>query len=251
MKRIVSLIILAVVLSVSLCSCSLLNAATAYGLYSNAAKKLEKAGGFEADCDMTMSFEILGEPFETSTEMNIKQQGENQQITTETHGITTVMTLYGDRIYYSVGSEKYSYNYSSESAEKQDFSNINFSKLGKEIFETIEVIKNEDGTKVISLPLDAETAKSFLGESFESVNDEGVGVEFKDIVIDFIFNDKNDLATMSVDGILSMDVMGLQINCDINFTYEFINFGECPTVEAPADAQSYEDRGDYSEAELN
>ena len=64
MKTIVkkaAIILMAVLTLASLSGCEFINVTTAYGLYSRSMEKIEDAGGYEADCTMSMTFDILGE----------------------------------------------------------------------------------------------------------------------------------------------------------------------------------------------
>lgn len=57
----------------ALCSCTLFNTLTAYSLYSKAFSELEKAGGYEADCQMSVKLEVLGQDLSTDTQMRYKR----------------------------------------------------------------------------------------------------------------------------------------------------------------------------------
>lgn len=256
MRRIIAIAVSAVILALSLCSCALLEAATAYGLYSKAMKTIEKAGGFEADCTITMGIELLGEMLEIESSMNMKQNGDNSAVVTEAYGITTESVLVDDVVYVNLSGVKTKYTVpeSDASAEGEggdissDIGVAELPDLAKEVFENIEVLVNDDGTKAITIALDAESAKSLLGsmEDIEGV-EEGESVAFENIVLTMGFTDKNVLDTMSFSADLVATVMGFDMTSKITAEYKFINFGTAPEISAPADADSYTDGGVYSE----
>lgn len=256
MKRIIALTLSVVILALCLSSCALLEAATAYGLYSKAVKTIEKAGGFEADCTITMGIELLGEMLEIESNMNMKQNGENSAVVTDSYGITTETVLVDNVVYVNLAGAKTKYTVpegdASAEGEQGDVSSdigvAELPDLAKEVFENIEVIVNDDGTKAITISLDAESAKGLLGsmEDIEGV-EEGESVTFENIVLTMAFTDKNVLDTMSFSADLVATVMGLDMTSVISAEYKFINFGTAPEILAPADADSYTDGGEYSE----
>ncbi len=254
MKRIIAITLSAVILAFSICSCALLEAVTAYSLYSNAMKTIEKAGGFEADCTITMGIELLGEMLEIKSDMNMKQNGDNSAVVTDSYGIVTETVLVDDVVYLNLAGVKTKYVVpeSDPSAEEGDISSdigiAQLPDLAKEVFENIDVIVNEDGTKAITISLDAESAKSLLGsmEDVEGVED-GEAVEFKNIILTMGFTDKNVLDTMSFSADMVATVLGIDMTSKISAEYKFVNFGTAPEILAPADADSYIDGGEYSE----
>ncbi len=256
MKRIIAITISAIILALSLCSCAFLESATAYGLYSNAMKTIEKAGGFEADCTMTMGIELLGEMLEIESDMNMKQNGENSAIVTDSYGIVTEIVLVDGVVYASVGDAKIKYtvpedDYSEEGEEEDISSDIGIAELpdlAKEVFENIDIIVNDDGTKSITISLDAESAKSLLG-SMDDIDglEDGESVTFENVVLTMGFTEKNVLDTMSFSTDMVATVMGIDMTSKISAEYKFVNFGTAPEISAPADADNYIDGGEYSE----
>lgn len=256
MKRIISVILSVIILALSLSSCALFEAVTAYGLYTKAMKTIEKAGGFEADCTMVMGIELLGEVLEIESTMNMKQNGDNSATVTDSYGVKTETVVFDGVVYSNVSGVKTKYpvpedDESTEDEESDVASNIGIvelPELTKEVFENIEVTMNEDGTKAISIALDAESAKSLLGsmEDLESIG-EGEDVTFENIVLTLGFTEKNVLDTMSFSADIIASVMGIELDSNISAEYKFVNFGTAPEISAPADADSYIDSTAYTE----
>lgn len=256
MKRIIAVIVSVTVLALSLSSCALFDAVTAYGLYSKAMKTIEEAGGYEADCTMVMGIELLGETLEIESSMNMKQNGDDSAVVTDSYGIVTETVLVDGVVYVNLSGVKTKYTVpehdvnadGDESDVSSDIGIAELPDLAKEVFENIDVITNEDGTKAITLALDAESAKSLLG-SMEDIEDLGEGEEiaFENIVLTMCFTEKNVLDTMSFSADIVASVMGITLDSSITAEYKFINFGTAPEISAPSDADSYIDGGEYTE----
>ncbi len=227
----------------ALCSCTFFNALTAYGLYSQASKKLEKAGGYEADCVMTMSFDILGEEISTSIPMNIKQNGDDTQSTTEVSGENVVSTRIGDTVYVEYDGAGIKYHVSEQNDESADeiLGNAELPQLSKEVFENIEIVKGENGSKSISIELDGDTAKQLLG----SFLGDSEALTLDNIVFEMVFDKKNNIETMKITCLATIEVMGVSTSGEVSADYTFINFGEAPEITLNYPEPEYEDGGEY------
>ncbi len=227
----------------ALCSCTFFNALTAYGLYSQAAKKLEKAGGYEADCVMTMSFDVLGEEISTSIPMNVKQNGDDTQSTTEVSGEKIVSTRIGDTVYVEYDGAGVKYHVSEQSNEAVDgiLDNAELPQLSKDVFENIEVVKGEEGSKSISIELDGDTAKQLLG----SFLGDSEALTLDNIAFEMVFDKKNNIETMKITCLATIEVMGVSTSGEVSADYTFINFGEAPEITLNYPESEYEDGGEY------
>lgn len=249
MKRIACIVLSMVILALSLSSCALFEAVTAYGLYSKAMKTIEEAGGFEADCKMSMSMDILGQAVETSYDMNIKQNGDNMKMTMEILGAVTETVVIGDTVYAKIGNEKIKYVAVTEEQNEILESEMNdvLPDLAESVFEGIDVIKSEDGKKAITLTLDDETAKKLMGAMADEESMElSEAMSLENIFFTMKFSSKNVLESMTFDCDMTVDVLGMGLTSHMALEYSFINFGEAPEVLAPADADTYIDGGEYT-----
>lgn len=244
-KKIIRVCQAAVLLLVclALCSCTFFNALTAYGLYSQAAKKLEKAGGYEADCVMTMSFDILGEEISTSIPMNVKQNGDDVQSTTEVSGEKVVSTRIGDTVYVEYDGAGIKYHVSEQNDESTDeiLGNAELPQLSKEVFENIEIVNGENGSKSISIELDGDTAKQLLG----SFLGESEALTLDNIAFEMVFDKKNNIENMKITCLATIEVMGVSTSGEVSADYTFINFGQAPEITLNYPESEYEDGGEY------
>ncbi|MCD7785240.1 MAG: hypothetical protein LUH18_06635 [Oscillospiraceae bacterium] len=240
LKRVIS-IILIVTITLTLCSCSFFDALTAYGLYSRAVKKLAKAGGYNADCVMTISFDILGETLSMDTVMNIKENETGTQITTEIGDENVISTYIDDKVYVEYGDMLVCYTVT-DSESSESVGDVNIPELAEELFENISVTKNDDGTKQIAIVLESEDAESILGSFVSDLED----LAFDDIIYIMIFDKNNDLSEMTLSCSASMDVLGYTMTGYVTAEYTFIDFGATPEFELGYDESEYEDGGEYS-----
>ena len=143
-KKIIRACQAAVVLLVclALCSCTLFNTLTAYSLYSKAFSELEKAGGYEADGQMSVKLEVLGQNLSTDTQMRYKKNGENLQSVMEVESVKITSTRIGDTIYVDNGTTGIKYSLpEQEDGSENTFGSADIPVLTKDVFENIEVLK--------------------------------------------------------------------------------------------------------------
>ncbi len=244
MKKLLA-VVLAAVMMLSLCSCAFGKAVTAYSLYSKAVKTIEEAGGFETDCKITMSVAMFGESLDIPVNVNIKKNGEDYQLSTDM-GTGAIKTTYaGGYVYVDYDSEngvRYSLATESEAANElnAELNAYSIPKLTEELLEAVEVVKNEDGTKAISVSLTAEQAQSMFGAA--GIYEDFV---FESIVLEMHFTENNELSTMdiAVDG--QMIILGSELPGSIKCEYTFINFGTAPEISLALSPDQYEDGGEY------
>ena len=239
-KRITS-IVLIVVVTLSLSACSLFDTLTAYGLYSKAVSKLEKAGGYNADCVMSITFDILGETITSETVMNIKENSTGTQIVTEMDDETITSTYIDDKVYVEYGDSLIYYTVV-DSDSTESIGNADLPDLAKDIFDKINVIKNDDGTKQIAIVLESEDAESILGSFVTDLDD----LTFDDIIYTMLFDSNNDLYMMTLSCSASIDVLGYTMTGYVTAEYTFIDFGTAPEFDLGHDESEFEDGGEYS-----
>lgn len=241
MKRFLALLI-AVSLALTLCSCGLFEKVTAFSLYSKAYKTLKEAGGYEANCTIGVSFDIFGEPLGTDTQMNIKQNSESVQITSTVAGATVLTTYMYETVYVELEGTKIRYSASAETdgslAEKLE--TIDIPELAKDLFESVEIVENEDKTKEISVSLTAEQASELLGSVTEDAT-----LTLGNIVYTMKFSEDNELTNMYLVCDATTEILGVSLGGTISAEYEFVNFGTAPDIKLPSAYEEYEDGGEY------
>ncbi len=239
-RKTISVILIATV-ALTMCSCSLFDTLTAYGLYSRAVRKLAKAGGYNADCVMTMSFDILGETISTDTEMNIKENSAGTQITTKIDDEEIISTYIDDKVYVEYGDTLIYYTVT-DSESTESIGDVNIPELAEEIFENISVTKNDDGTKQIAIVLESEDAESILGSFVSDLDD----LAFNDIVYIMVFDKNNDLSVMTLSCSASIDVLGYTMTGYVTAEYTFIDFGTAPEFDLGYADDDFTFGGEYS-----
>lgn len=233
--------VLIVVVALSFSGCSIFDTLTAYGLYSRAASRLEKAGGYNADCVMSISFDILGETVTSETVMNIKENQTGTQVITEMDDETITSTYIDDKVYVEYGDSLIYYTVV-DSDTTDSIGNVNLPDLAKDIFDNIRVVKNDDGTKQIAIVLESENAESILGSFVTDLED----LTFDDIIYTMIFDCSNDLYMMTLSCSASIDVLGYTMTGYVTAEYTFIDFGTAPEFDLGHDESEFEDGGEYS-----
>lgn len=244
-KKIIRLCQAAAVLLVclALCSCTLFNSVTAYGLYSQAAEKLEKAGGYEADCRISFSMELMGEVYKTAINMNCKKNGDDAQCIEDVGGEKLITTRIGNTIYIDDGETgiKYSVSGDEDDDAAAIFGSADIPVLSKEVFENVEIIKNDDGTKSVSVDIDKETAEKFFSRIFTGSDDGSMD----NISYTMVFNEKNDLKSIEIGCSVTVTDMGETSSSEISAVYTFVNLGEAPEITLNLNESEYEDGGEY------
>ncbi len=228
-------------MTLTLSGCALFDTVTAYGLYSRATSKLEKAGGYNADCVMSITFDILGESLTSETVMNIKENSTGTQITTDIDGDTIVSTYIGDKVYVEYNDSLVYYTVT-DSDTAESAGDINLPELAKDIFDNINVVRNDDGTKQIAIVLESEDAESILGSFVSELED----LTFDDIIYTMLFDQDNDLYMMTLSCSASIEVLGYTLTGYVTAEYTFIDFGTAPEFELGYDENEFEDGGEYS-----
>ena len=250
MKRILSVGIALVLCASMLCGCELGDKITAFGLYTRAMKTIRNAGGYEIDCVVSIDFDIaLLDGLDLAMNMNLKQNGDNSQVSVIIGDETTVMTTtrIGDDIYVSTGilKQRFTANDSYTDSDKIDISAV--PKITEEIFDTVEVIRNEDGTKSLVMEIDGSYVTSFLGEIAGDRLGEEADITFDDAELTMNFDSKGNLEGMVLACDAVYKILGFPISGTITADYTFINFGTAPEILPPEDADSYIFSGVYGE----
>lgn len=245
MKRTFCVILATVVFALSLCSCALFDAVTAYGLYSKAMKTFKEAGGFEADCVVSLSMNVLGQEVLTSYGVNVKQNGSNVKMTMDSEGLVTETTMIDRTVYVNAVGQKLKYTISSDKTLTMDLNRI-MPELKENVFEGIDVIRNDDGTKAVSVELEQEVVKKIFSTLIEE-EDTGISeaMSFENILFTMNFSKDNELESVALDCDMIVDILGMNLTSHVTIEYTLINFGTAPKVAAPEDADSYIDAGEY------
>ena len=196
----------AAVMLVSASGCGMLNVTSAYGLYSRSMDIIEEAGGYEADCVMTMTMDLLGETDTTEMSMNYKTNGDNAQVTTHLGGEDgdVVSTTIGDMVYVEYAGTNVKYHIPDDYMDsvEDSFDGADIPQLTEEMLEGTEIVNNDDGTKQISLNLDSES----LGSILDTLLGDTELMTFDNVNYIMIFDENDDLSAMRLECDMTMTV---------------------------------------------
>lgn len=240
---------LAIVLALlTLSSCSAFEKITAYSLYSNAVETFDEAGGYEADCEMIITVDILGEDFEIPTNVNVKLNGDAIQMAVELDDSVMYTTVIDDTVYVDYDDVKIRYSLASDSSVVDEL----VEKIGAyrlpddlsaDLFENIEIVENDDETKKIVLSLDREDLTSLLnGADVDELGE----LAYENIVFTMCFDAENEFTGMHVYADCFMELLGYEVTGSVEATYTFVNFGEAPEIVLPSAYSEYTDGGEYT-----
>lgn len=225
MKRTLSLLLTAVIL---FSGCGLKKQLTAFGLYSKAASDISKAGGMEAECDITIDLGILA----SSLSMNLKQNGDNSEVVVYMAGEeVSRSTTYDGVTYLSSNGTK------TKSAAEPSSSGTGSSaipKLAEELFDGVEIVNTDTG-KSLTVSIDSDTFSSLM-ESFSGASPD---LSFDDAVLTMNFDENDSITGMELSANATMAISEISMDAVVTADYKFINLGKAPEISPPEDADKY------------
>ena len=247
MKKLIA-IVLTLTLCLSLCSCSLFDKVTAASLFAKAVETLAETKNYEADCNVTMSMDLMGMNMDIGVDMNLKVADKDMQISMSILGQDVVMTMLGNIMYMDVmgGGMKYTVQ-DTEKAEEEIMSDTMakaLPEISSEVLDATELVENEeDGTKELTVSLTSEQSAELLGMA----NAMYENMSFEDIKLTVRFDAENELTGFSVIGTYKATEEDITLAGDVSATYTFVNLGEVPEITLPLAEEDYVDGGIYEE----
>lgn len=170
--------------------------------------------------------------------------------TTEALGKTVVAESYTDGEYAYVSSEGMKYKMALKDTEGAydyigDVDDM-LEDLPAEIFEEIELVKNDDGTKSVSINLSDEAFKEIFKSLFEEMSEAFVGdnndltVDMSDAKLD-ITVDKKYISEYNLAFKMGVEVVGQEVSNEIKTSLSFIDPGEKVTVTPMEGYESFKE----------
>lgn len=255
----VALVLVMLVSLLTFVSCEKL---TAFSLISNAVAKMEELDSFEADLDIKMSMDMLGESMEIPMQYNVKASGlkGDNPVTFSTVpmsmlGITTTTEAYieGEWCYITMFGQSMKMKVSDMTAEYDGTSDIDsvMKALPEDILSDVEIQKNDDGTKTVAVSVSdekfSEIYKGFIDEMSSSAAE---GFEFSELSISNckveITVDKNGYVSVYAiyfDMNMKMEIEeeAFEIKSSVDVTIAYKNPGSTVTVTPPEGYQDFEE----------
>lgn len=230
MKRIIAVILVFTLALGTLSGCALKKQLTAFGLYSKAVNTIREAGGVEAECVAVMDLSLLS----VEIDMNIKQNGENSEITVAMGGEqVSKTTTVGGTVYVDAAGTKTRYPKPDAVGSGNEMSAI--PKLAEDLFTDIEIVEDEDGGRALTVAIGSDV----LASLFDAADGAFDGASFENAALTMYFDPDDNIKSMHLDGDAVMEVMGFSMTVNMLVDYTFINLGTAPEINSPEDAEDY------------
>lgn len=246
-KKIVSmlLIVCLLVVGASLTSCQSANT-----LLTKAFEKTDALTEYAAEMKMEMSMEIAGEKIDVPVVIDMKvkdAKSENPVLWAEysatTAGQETTMEMYkeGEWIYLASEALGGGFKISAEESEGEydfakDVDEI-VAEIPEELLEDAEVVKNDDGSKSVSVVIPKEKFSEIYGDLLKTVTemnggDEDAKASASDITVKVTVDD-GYISSYDISFKLSMTLFGQTVESDVTASVTFKNLGEEVTITPP------------------
>ena len=248
MKRIVSLVLalcMLVGVALSLTACS----QTPEEMVTKAVAKTNELDDYAGKMKILMSMKMSGQEMEVNMISNMKvQNATGDDVKTQ---VDLEMELLGSKIRMTSYSDKeWVYMISSDGNYKQkiteDADEINqmdsiIKDLPDDLFEGIEVVKEEDGTNSVTIEIPDDVFNDIYEELLKTVTENlstaDVKVQISDAVVKI--NVKDDLiSTYDITFAMTMVISGVTATVDVTASCEFTQYGGV-SVELPAGCENF------------
>ncbi len=261
MKRIISLALslMLVVFCFAFASCG--KEPTAYELISAAVEKSAALKDIELEQTVNMKMDMMGMSMDIPIKMTMKGKDINSEnavyyslVNTTMMGMSVDSTVYieGKDIYTVTMGEGYKVK-AGEIIDDYDISKdltAVFFCPAESVFEGIEVVKNEDGSRSVSLEMSQEDYINAYRPYYDSLMGEvGLGGDatLSDIKITVTVNEDGYMCGFKMSCGLSMTVTEMGMDVPVNATLEtdikFVNIGGNVTITPPEGYQSFPELG--------
>lgn len=235
----------AAVMALSLCGCELFARKTAYEIYSEAVNTMNEAGGFEADCKISVAMSVTSVDMSIDFNMNMQMNGENAKIYIDYVDDTEMVTsLFDGYTYLEIGDE-IKFKVKNEDDEFMADEGI-LPTLTEEMLEEVELVENEDGSTSFTVEISYEDAESLL-----NLTEEGMEVVPDSIVLSMTFDENDVIKSMKLEFDVTMEEEGVAYTGTESVECEFINVGTAPEIKLNYSEDEYIDLSGLSDDILN
>ena len=252
MKKAISIIIAAVIVISALTGCTAGSKLTAYELYSKAVNDIREAGGYEVNSIMTTTYE--GELFadaNTTMELNTRQAGNISSVSVGYDGETVTTTILGEDVFIDTPESKMRYKLTSGQKPADVAPERNaIPEIGEDLFEGVEVIKNDDGSKTFTITASGDHINSFTNnQSLADLLASDIGdMSIENIEVIFVFDKKDTIVSIEITEKIVVSYSFISINSTLHNIYTFVNVGTAPKIETP-NPDDYEQVDSFLEVE--
>ena len=243
-KRVAAFLMTAVMV-LSLSGCELFARKTAYDLYSGAVNAMNEAGGFEADCKISVATSVASVDMSIDFNMNMQMNGENAKIYIDYVDDTEMVTsLFDGYTYLEIGDE-IKFKVKNEDDEFMADEGI-LPTLTEEMLEEVELVENEDGSTSFTVEVSYEDAENLL-----NLTEEGMEVVPGSIMLSMTFDENDVIKSMKLEFDVTMEEEGVAYTGTESVECEFVNVGTAPEIKLNYPEDEYMDMSGLSDDILN
>ena len=241
----VAAFLMAAVMVLSLSGCELFARKTAYDLYSGAVNAMNEAGGFEADCKISVATSVASVDMSIDFNMNMQMNGENAKIYIDYVDDTEMVTsLFDGYTYLEIGDE-IKFKVKNEDDEFMADEGI-LPTLTEEMLEEVELVENEDGSTSFTVEVSYEDAENLL-----NLTEEGMEVVPGSIMLSMTFDENDVIKSMKLEFDVTMEEEGVAYTGTESVECEFVNVGTAPEIKLNYPEDEYMDMSGLSDDILN
>ena len=261
MKKIIALVLSVLLVASMLAFTSCGKEPTAYELISAAAEKSSALKDIELEQTVNMKMDMMGMSMDVPIKMTMKGKNiDSDDAIYYSLVNTTMMGMSVDSTVYIEGSDIYTVTmgegYKMKADEVLDEYDISkdlkavFYCPAESVFEGIEVVKNEDGTRSVSLVMTQEDYINAYRPYYDSLMGE-VGLagdaKLSDINITVTVNSDGYMCGFKMSCNLEMTVtemgMDVPVKATLDTEIKFVNIGSDVTITPPEGYQSFPELG--------
>lgn len=244
-KRVAAFLMTAVMV-LSLSGCELFARKTAYDLYSGAVNAMNEAGGFEADCKISVATSVASVDMSIDFNMNMQMNGENAKIYIDYVDDTEMVTsLFDGYTYLEIGDE-IKFKVKNEDDDEFMADEGILPTLTEEMLEEVELVENEDGSTSFTVEVSYEDAENLL-----NLTEEGMEVVPGSIMLSMTFDENDVIKSMKLEFDVTMEEEGVAYTGTESVECEFVNVGTAPEIKLNYPEDEYMDMSGLSDDILN
>lgn len=250
MKKITSVILAVCMLLsvVALAGCS----ETPASLVNGAMAKMSDLTSLEAKMDAEIKMSMMGVDMSMPIDMHMiiedaKSETPVSSVKAEMSfmGETVAMDMYIDAqgwAYMTVDGESYKVNAAAAAEElplSTDLATDMVTQFPEEYFEGVEIVKDDDGSKSVTLVLTAEQYAELFGETLDSLTESmGAGITIKNVTLEISVKG-GYVVEYDIEFDLDMSVQGTTLAASMDVDIDYINPGKDAKVTPPAGYENF------------
>ncbi len=246
MKKITSLLLaLTMIFSLVMLSSCFMEKETPESLVNGALEKMDKHSAIETNTLMELEMDIMGMSMSIPMDINSKVIDPKSDNPTSLTNLT--MSVFGMEVVTETYTEDgWSYvvadgeSYKTNNAELEDSLGMgdlasSSEKLDAELFEGVEIIENEDGTKSVELTVPDDVFAELFADAFASVTESlGASADAKITNVNLKYTVKDgEIAQMKMSFDIEMTMEGIAVTATADCTIDYVAFDDDVKITPP------------------